>query len=725
LGGTTYRLVGIFGDSSANWSRSPQAEQLYFPNALVSEAEASENYEGKEKHLLLRKYGTRISREIYQSNPDLVENTNIVRNDGSSKYNIPTIVYVLTSTCSFLLMLYLFLLYTERLQKKIAIMRCLGLTKRKGFLWLLTEIVELLFAAFPIGVLLAFLISFGVVQIFNQVFENNMQLVFRNEYVLVSASIGLLSIATSLLFTRKRLSGVSPLEAFRSTSFGDKKRAKVRRTQKVTIPKLSWIKTKSHLRASIIVILLIACSLSLFHFFLLYMNLFSSQKAELEGLMPLSFDYEFVTNQTVTDSEYIDENGNLIKALAMPDEKSICFLPDYRKVLPTNMLTDLRRDSQIERVDQYFEANSLFLLDAPDPAQNPYLNGFSNDFFLESAVCDIFGVKGTTRGLHMLGYSEEELNQIVSKASCSDVNLDRIKSGKEVVLMVPIYEFTDLGGGYTKQEFISESQYQNKGNQFKDTAFSVGDTLAFTQLVPADGKVHGYVTGEIMRNIVTQKTFQVQIGAIVYQRIAWFDTATAQPSAYSLLVLNESFQSMGVLPTHERIRITLKPNVSYQSFDPVIYDYVNQLTSFDFRNNAAEMQEFREFKVLLNTLYVFLVSLVALFAVLILIIEECMKIATYQEFYSLLRINALSSGKIKQLIVAQSAMFSSIGILLSVPIVFAVIQFVFLSLSDLYQQINYIASVLSFLFAFAVIFGIGLVSANHFKRASPVEMLRK
>ncbi|MDR2647173.1 MAG: ABC transporter permease, partial [Oscillospiraceae bacterium] len=696
VGGKSYRLVGVFRDNSVNWSRSPQEEQIYFPNALVSKAEVSENHAGREKHLLLQQYEARIPREIYQANVNLVENTNLVKNDGSSKYNVPTIVYVLTSACSFLLMLYLFLLYTERLQKKIAVMRCLGLTKRKGFLWLLTEIVELLLVAFPIGLFFAFLISFGVVQIFNLAFENNMQFVFRSDYVLVSASIGLLSIATSLLFMRKRLSEISPIEAFRSTSSRGKRHTKVRKTRKVTLLQLSWIKTKAHLQASLVVILLIACSLSLFHFFSVYMNLFSARKAEVEGQMPQTFDYEFVTNQTVVDSEYTDENGNLNKVLTIPDENSVYFLPDYRKTLPADTLADLKKTSQIERIDQYLEANFLFLMDAPDPAQNPYLNGFSNDSLIGSVVCDIFGVKGTTRGLHMLGYSEKELRQIASKANGDGVNWAHIKSGEEAILMVPIYEFTDLGGGYTQQDFISESQYKNKGNQFKDTAYSVGDTLVFTQFVPKDETIHGYVTSEVMRTSVTQETFQIKIGAIVYQRVAWFNNATLPPSAYSLLVLNESFRSMGVLPTHDRIRITLKPNVSYREFDSIIYDYANQLRSFDFRNNAAEMQEFREFKVLLNTLYVFLVSLVALFATFILIIEERMKIATYREFYSLLRINALSLAEIKRLIVAQAALFSLIGILLSVPIVFAVIQSVFLPLSDLYQQINYFASVFAF-----------------------------
>lgn len=78
--------------------------------------------------------------------------------------------------------------------------------------------------------------------------------------------------------------------------------------------------------------------------------------------------------------------------------------------------------------------------------------------------------------------------------------------------------------------------------------------------------------------------------------------------AYTLIGANESFQSLNIAPTHSRIRISLKQGVSYQDFEPEIQYYAGLLKGFDFRNNAAEQEEFRELQIILKVLYQTLVG---------------------------------------------------------------------------------------------------------------------
>lgn len=110
--------------------------------------------------------------------------------------------------------------------------------------------------------------------------------------------------------------------------------------------------------------------------------------------------------------------------------------------------------------------------------------------------------------------------------------------------------------------------------------------------------MNGYITEEQARSNLVRKDASVKIGAIIYQRIAWFDTLSVPPMAYTLIGANESFQSLNIAPTHSRIRISLKQGVSYQDFEPEIQYYAGLLKGFDFRNNAAEQEEFRELQII-------------------------------------------------------------------------------------------------------------------------------
>ena len=117
--------------------------------------------------------------------------------------------------------------------------------------------------------------------------------------------------------------------------------------------------------------------------------------------------------------------------------------------------------------------------------------------------------------------------------------------------------------------------------------------------------------------------------------------------AYTLIGANESFQSLNIAPTHSRIRISLKQGVSYQDFEPEIQYYAGLLKGFDFRNNAAEQEEFRELQIILKVLYQTLVGMMALVIIIILIIEERIELFSKRKYYALLRLNGLSLPRLK------------------------------------------------------------------------------
>ena len=68
--------------------------------------------------------------------------------------------------------------------------------------------------------------------------------------------------------------------------------------------------------------LLIACCLSLFNFYSVYIKIFSSQMQEGRGEMSHDFDYEFLTNQSITDTSYVDDQGDLNRVVIVPDDQA-------------------------------------------------------------------------------------------------------------------------------------------------------------------------------------------------------------------------------------------------------------------------------------------------------------------------------------------------------------------------------------------------------------------
>ena len=415
--------------------------------------------------------------------------------------------------------------------------------------------------------------------------------------------------------------------------------------------------------------------------------------------MPLNFDYEFLTNQSVTGTAFVDDSGNLNYVQAVPNDDATFFMPDYRKTISSEIIEQLNANPKVKKVDQYLEANELYLLNAPSPLENAYLSHYENDASLPDSIKKIFNVSSDTRSIQFFGYPEKELKDMEQYVSSGTIHIDKIQSGEEVILMVPIYEFTQKEE-YSQKSFLTPEEYEGKENQFKDSYYSVGDTIHFIQL-----------------------DVEVKIGAIIYQRISWFDTLSVPPMAYALIGANESLQSLSIAPTHSRLRVTLRESIPYQDFEPEIQYYAGLLKGFDFRNNAAEQEEFRELQIILKVLYQTLVGMMALVIIIILMIEERIELFSKRKYYALLRLNGLSLPRLRGLIALKSVYSALCGILLSIPAVYATIQIVFGKMDDIATFINPLEILCSFLLVFVVTLCTSVTSIRYLKKHGITQLM--
>lgn len=155
------------------------------------------------------------------------------------------------------------------------------------------------------------------------------------------------------------------------------------------------------------------------------------------------------------------------------------------------------------------------------------------------------------------------------------------------------------------------------------------------------------------------------------------------------------------MPTSSRIQIFLKKSTSYEQFDPQIQEYHKRLTGFDYDNNAAKMKEYRQFLMYIEALGIALITLTAVVTMVIILIEERVYMMEKQESYQLLHILGVYYGKIGGVIFLQSVYSGMVGILLSIPLSYAVIQIVFGGITEIkeYFHLEWIMGSYAILFA--------------------------
>ena len=66
---------------------------------------------------------------------------------------------------------------------------------------------------------------------------------------------------------------------------------------------------------------------------------------EGRGEMSHDFDYEFLTNQSITDTSYVDDQGDLNRVVIVPDDQAKIYVPDYKKIISNDITDQLKRKS--------------------------------------------------------------------------------------------------------------------------------------------------------------------------------------------------------------------------------------------------------------------------------------------------------------------------------------------------------------------------------------------
>lgn len=517
--------------------------------------------------------------------------------------------------------------------------------------------------AVPLGFFLGYTVSIASISIFNFLLVTAIELVFSTTYFVASVLICFATTVVSLVISAYKLHSLSPLDQIKN--YGDmcsnKHFIDTKTSKKITLFRLVKIELDTHRRKSVFAILMISCSLALFAMLSLYMDIYNARVRDVPGRMPLTFDYEFLSTEKNWGMSYIDSSGNLTSLNDISLDTSMVYIPAHDTVFPYSILHDLCNNSEVSAVRTYYEVNDLYLENAPSEIDNKYVGGYPLDGELSQSLKSAFSITSPTRGIQYYGYSEEELLQMEPYVIAGEINIEKIRSGEEVVLMAPMYELNS-SDGYTIQSFLSSDDYNGKANQYKDDFYAVGDTIDFFQINCVDKDFFGYVSEQQIGRYLECNSHSVKIGAIIYERIAWFDRMSQMPTAYTLIGLNESITNLNLYPTTTRIQIFLKSTASYLQFDSLIQYYASEMEGFSFRNNAAEMDGYKKYQLIVSAICYALKAITALVVIGISLLEEWITFQHNRKYYVLLRINGLTNYGLLGVFMIRSTIVSFLGL---------------------------------------------------------------
>lgn len=637
-----YRLSGIINDFDVAWNKPPDDFQIQFPNAIV--CLSSGGNEHKEIILIKNKYT--FPEFAYDTNRNLVANTNVILGNAGAKYNVPDFAFKMLYASIILLGIYILLFTGWKDNKNMLILKGLGLTHDALRRVRPLKCLFLFMFSATTGLLIGIVAAKGFIAIYNINRSSTILYPDNNNplnCIIACVILGLISSVSYLALEQI-------VEKKTSIETGKTKRKTLRIKQYYVSELIRDY--KSILFSSIVVTIMLITVL----FLGIYMKLYVAAKGDVFGKMPIDFDYQFCTDLNMRSFSYVNSSGDNISVRNLPDEDTVYYMPSHSNTIDNNTILEMTGENGIEKVDNYIEAGDVYLAINNNNLNSIYFEGFPDDTIISDKVANDLelNVQFTTyRNSLLCGFPESEIIKLEQYVREGNIDIDKINAGEEIVLVVPVYELEEYGEGFCTQRFIEYEEYNDKKNQFIDHTFHVGDTIELIQILPKDNQLMGCLNSSQLSNDAEVKRITVTIGAIVYERVMWFEDASQMPTAYTFIGTADSFNNFEFEPTFSRTQLYLDDKTDYVEFEPIIHKYQSRLSEFIYKNNAAELKEYRQFMLLLNGMCYLLMGISFCVMLIVSLAETFISFSKRRAHYTILRIIGMTPSYYIKLVIGR------------------------------------------------------------------------
>lgn len=653
LNGHMFEVVGIVEDYGRLWPKREQDIKAGIGslNIFLSEEDTQTFYCAQMVIAQVLLY--RNNRDDSIMNPHVLPNINNQSGPSSTTFKIPSGFSVMMFLCELFILYNVLMLSYEKMRKRCNIYFILGMSKKNIILCILSELTILLISSFVVGTIGGLAILVVVTKIISKLLSTYLPIAgLENLFVsnLICLLIAWICIMAFVFQLMKQLH-----HEFKFVTWKSKKHFR-----KNTFLRLVFSEFKCKRSIGVLLILLLGMCSAFLEFGIVYKNYFAFITAykEYDGKMPFDYDFEFSTVIREPDTQ---------------NRQSVYLDDTYEKDGATDeVVSKIKSEKGIERVLLYKENNKVNIL-LPQEEMDAYLD--ASDYEYDEAYNPLGGASGLKNVINynnnilvktkINGYNDEELIGFQEYIIEGKINLEKLNSGEEVILVAPPFTLTQMSDGGIRKEWCSsetEGCYQN-------TIFHVGDEITLTQLTSRES-YNGGIDKETLLNDYQRVDKKVVIGAILGNYVGWFEKEVTMGESYYLYTTNEAFENLGMDVTYNRLRINIENNSNYKEMSGVMRNISEELPFMYLQDLRMELENYRRLKLLIEIFCFLLICLVEMVLVFCISSQMLFKTNLNLKKYMLLRINGLSEKRTLILLGCQIFILGLLGVSISFPILF-------------------------------------------------------
>lgn len=627
VAGKEYTITGILANYGRLWPKGEKQTENKATDIdiFVNEDEALKIYKsaGFISYVVLIDRNTEIASNI-QYGENYYYNTNGQLGEDSRLFYVPDgFITIVVVVCTFLLFNILFMV-RNKIDEKYAILWRLGLSKRKCRLYLSLEMFVNALIGNILGIALGMLgtkVSIGIL-------EKQLSSAIIIKYDIKTILLMILIDTFIVIIIGNIFYGIK----------NDKNglRLRIHKPKRNGIYRLAFVEFKKSKKIFITMVFMLASSIS----FVYYINQFnktfvdSNEYEEVEGKMPINYDYELYTEPINTTPM---------------DDGDVCIVDTYeRDGANEETLKNILGLDGVKSAYGYKENNKIYILEESE-AFSTYLDltdyfidgVYDNRMYVSQGLSDIVGYgDNTVIRTKIMGYPEEDIFEFGKYVVEGKIDIDKINSGEEIILVVPAYRNTvETYSDGSMGSFLEPVAYDEVG-AINDTLYHVGDKVLLSELKLLTDINGGLSEDEVKANI-RRTDVTVRIGAIIRSNVGWFEKETEVGATYKFITTNKGLESYGVDATYNRIRIYASESADVEILSNQIASIAIDYPRMSLDNMTNQLKNYRELNYLLSLICKLLMVMVLVIGVITIVSQMISKSRIHNEYYRLYRMNGM------------------------------------------------------------------------------------
>jgi len=669
--GKDYIVCGIMADFGRLWIRGQTQieEKLVPPQILLSEQAVKEvlkennNFSPWRITLFVRDEES----QMLGINPDdrFFYNTNIQMIDEDHTYSVPDIYAYVLICAIFAVELLFFGLYLKERAATHRVLQLLGMPAKRNHRLKIYELLLVLLLAALLSIPLTLLLSWTAFDLisrlgsFNYLYQPEFRTMFT--WLLMGTGTGLLAVLLTTLFRIK----------IRRRKSKHRKKMQQVRSYKGTIRLAFWdiaLSPGSFISITAICVLCAGFFTMNAEYNAKYQSKSPLSSNQYSIYLPMNYDYELLVDGTrMGNSQYADSSTVYQVSQQIEDPTSF-FVDQYGFGATQDFVDQMAAISGMDHVDAYREINNVVIgvngspdqwSDSLDGIQDGQVDNMGSSLFYSALDAQTYGVPESTLSSQMVGYPEDQLQSFSSSISEGKIDIEAIRRGEEIVLIVPDYELNvkeSENGRITSIKYVNEPS----SNSLSYEDYQVGDTIDLYGIF-SNERIWGQVSREQLDNNMNFFHRKIKIGAIIRKAIGDFDEAYGPPRSLTIAMLNESFLALDLPSKYVRVRGYISQSADGSLVDESLRAIAAENPVMPLKNLRLQMSDYHSYQVFLTFFLALLNCMLFFISITILVSVFSGKLTAGRQDYILLRLNGLSLIRIAAIWALESLIALLIG----------------------------------------------------------------